>query len=144
MAGRRRVRTASSSPRYRLKMFDYLSKGGRIPAFLVQPAVEAMDVARAEGFAYYTKLAEKELIPILEDYGISSALHGLARAFYYRAVAEIGDRWSEDVIDKVIEGIRSEYDGGFDVSFWNALKEALTRTRTLFTEHKTKPKKTKG
>ena len=53
MAGRRRIYGSSSLPRYRVKMFDYISRGGRIPMQLAMEAIDAMGDAWSGGFFSY-------------------------------------------------------------------------------------------
>ncbi len=53
MAGRRKVYGGSTVPRYRAKMYDYLSRGGRIPMVLTMEVVDAMGDSWTGGFFSY-------------------------------------------------------------------------------------------
>lgn len=149
MAGRRRVYTGSSSPRYQIKMFDYLSKGGRIPAYLVHPAVVAMDTERATRFGNYKGFKDRFLEPAMDAVGLPSGLRGICIAFAYRILKEIGSLESSDIAvrEKAIEKVRNEQPIR-DERLWDALRVAFGVSKVVkeeaeTEEQKTKPKRTK-
>jgi len=143
MAGRRRVYTGSSSPRYRLKMFDYLSKGGRIPAFLVQPAVEAMDNERSTRFGAYKGFKDRFLEPAMSAVGLPSALRGLCIAFAYKILKEIGGLETSDIEtrSRAIERVKAEHPIN-DNRLWEALESAFGIKKAMKQEAETEEQKT--
>jgi hypothetical protein len=107
MAGRRRVYGASTSPRYKVKMFDYLSKGGRIPSYLVLPAVEAMGNAQSAGFFSYKVSRDLAINRAYEDVRckeISKAYKGLAKALIMRVMKLVREKGItyEEARDRVL------------------------------------------
>jgi len=84
MAGRRKVYGGSVSPRYKLKMFDYLSKGGRIPATLVMSAVDQMDEIRARNYGEFQKEYDMVVVRYFEQFNVPNALRGIGRALAFR------------------------------------------------------------
>jgi len=59
MAGRRKVYGTSTIPRFKAKMYDYISKGGRIPMVLAMEVVDAMGDSWYGNFKRYKDLVDK-------------------------------------------------------------------------------------
>lgn len=84
MVSRRKIYGASVSPRYRIKMFDYLGRGGRIPATLVMEAVDAMDETRARNYGRYQSAYEVEFAKYLNAYNVPNIQRGIGRAIVFK------------------------------------------------------------
>jgi len=67
MAGRRKVYGSSTVPRYRTKMYDYISRGGRIPMVLAMEVVDAMGDAWSAGFFGYKVDRDDAIAKAFED-----------------------------------------------------------------------------
>jgi len=80
MAGRKRIYGSSTSPRYRLKMYRYLSEGGRLPMVLVMEVVDAMDTSWSGGFFKYKDIRDRVFNSILSELEIPKPYHGICKA----------------------------------------------------------------
>ena len=109
MAGRRRVLSSSSNPRYRAKMYDYMSRGGRIPMVLTMEVVDAMATDWDKNFGDYHHDAEKKLVPEMDRLGVPNVFKGITRALFYKIKKEIDKKGAktteakEEIISKVVQ-----------------------------------------
>ncbi len=133
MAGRRRVLTASSSPRYKAKMYDYISKGGRIPATLSLQVVEAMDSERTTRWGEYHNFRKTTLAPLFDKHGIPPILRGIvgAVAYHLKAYFSTHENLTIDDKSKIIESIATEYGIAKIPGVLDFLKEAFGITVTV-------------
>jgi len=93
MAGRRKIYGSSSLPRYRVKMFDYISKGGRIPMQLAMEAVDAMGDAWSGGFFSYKTFRDLAIARAFEDHpDIPHIYAGLAKGLLMHIMKLVRDR----------------------------------------------------
>lgn len=108
MAGRRRKLSSSSSPRYKAKMYDYMSRGGRIPMVLTMEVVDAMAADWDKNFGDYHNDAEKKLVPEMSKLGMPNILQGITRALFYGIKKEVDIKGAkttaaiEEIINRVI------------------------------------------
>jgi len=111
MVSRRKVYGASTSPRYRLKMFDYLGKGGRIPASIVMEAVDAMDEVRARNYGYYQGEVEGVVQDYFANYNVPNIFRGIGRGLAFKFIKYCRKYDIDDVSGRVevMENIIKEH-----------------------------------
>ena len=105
MTSRRKVYGASTSPRYRLKMFDYLSKGGRIPANIVMEAVDAMDEVRARNYGAYQGEVETTVLNYFKAYKVPNILRGIGRGLAFKFI-KICRKYNIDDVSGRVEAMQ--------------------------------------
>ena len=108
MVRRKPQRGLTTSPRFRLKMYDWFSKGGRIPATLVMEVVDAMDSARNIGYGEYAKLYDKDFAQAVNEVGLPSILVGITRSLVFhvhRMRTEYGldNNQTSELIERVLQ-----------------------------------------
>lgn len=116
-------------------MYDYLSKGGRIPAFLVLPAVEGMASDRERNWGYYKENKDNVLVGVMDKKGLPNALRGITIALYYKALKMYAQSANKDVDTKqtILDRIRAEHPIQDD-RVWEVLEEAFVNTNVVTPE----------
>jgi len=79
MAGRNRVYRPSSEFRYKLKMADYMSRGGRAPLVLVMETVDAMTSGWSAGFFAYRVPVNKAFEQVKAKVELPSVYWGIVK-----------------------------------------------------------------
>jgi len=106
MAGRRKVYGSSSVPRYKAKMYDYLSRGGRIPMVLATEVVDAMGEAWGAGFFSYKDDRDDAIAKAFEDVkDVPHIYGGLAKALLMRIMKLVKRRGMtyDEAFDTVVK-----------------------------------------
>ena len=126
MPGRRRVYTGSSDFRYKIKMFDYLSKGGRIPSYLVLPAIEAMNSERTKKFGNYKGAKDGILNDVMNRVNLPNVLRGITIGLFYKCIKMYNASNVKDVNVKrtILEQVRNQHPVE-DERVWQVLEEAF-------------------
>jgi len=109
MAGRRKIYTTGSSFRYKAKMYDYMSRGGRVPMTLAMEVVDAMTSTWDENFGKYRAFRKDIVIPELDKLGVPAIFRGSIQALAMRIKREADRKGAktkemlEPIVTRVIE-----------------------------------------
>jgi len=106
MAGRRKVYGSSSVPRYKAKMYDYMSRGGRIPMVLTMEVVDAMGEAWGGGFFAYKDDRDDAIAKAFEENtDVPHIYGGLAKALLMRVMklAKRKGMTYDEALESVVE-----------------------------------------
>jgi len=111
MAGRRKKYTTGSSFRYRAKMYDYMSRGGRIPMVLSMEVVDSMGATWDENFGKYRRFKEDVVIPEMNRLGVPAVFRGIVHGLAMKAKKEIDRKGAKtpERIAEVVDRIVDEY-----------------------------------
>ncbi len=105
MAVKKKVYGSTSNPRYRAKMYDFMSKGGRIPMVLAMEVVDAMGASWEHGFGKYRGYEDEFIATAFEKAGIPKPYYGLCRAigFLFKKLTDVKGLPKETAVEMIIQ-----------------------------------------
>jgi len=111
MAGRRKIYTTASSFRYKAKMYDYMSRGGRVPMTLAMEVVDAMGTTWDTNFGTYKSFRKNDVVPKLKEMGVPTLFWGIIQALAMKVEKERIRRSTKDptVIEAIINRVVDEH-----------------------------------
>jgi len=77
MPRRRKRFSQTTTPRYRAKMYDYLSRGGRIPSVIALEVTDAVTTEWSGRFGEYEGFKKGVVFPTLDKLGIPYIMRGI-------------------------------------------------------------------
>jgi len=108
MPKRRRVFSQTSTPRFRGKMYDYLSRGGRIPSFIATEVADAVTAEWAGNFGAFREFKVRNVFPVLDNLDIPYIIRGIIVGQAMKVKKKFGDNPSENSIRLIAKEV------GFD------------------------------
>ena len=114
MAGRRKIYTTGSSFRYKAKMYDYMSRGGRVPMTLAMEVVDAMTSAWDENFGKYRAFRKDIVVSELDKLGVPAIFRGIIQALAMRIKREADRKGAKtrEMIEPIVSRVVTEHGVG--------------------------------
>jgi len=110
MAGRRKIYTTGSSFRYKAKMYDYMSRGGRVPMTLAMEVVDAMTSAWDENFGKYRGFRKDVVVKEMDKLGVPAIFRGAVQALAMKIKKEADRKGAKtpETIKPIVERVVAE------------------------------------